>query len=67
MSPADVRRKGRGILLLLSLRPRAVLRVIEAVIHRPRDRVAAEIRRLQHRLFLSADIVADDTPESVDY
>ena len=42
----DVQRKGRGILLLLSLRPEAVLWVIEAVIHRPRDGVAIEIREL---------------------
>ena len=53
------------MLLLLRLRPEAVLQDTEGVIRRPRDRVAAEIRGLKHRLLLSADIVADLIQESV--
>ena len=61
----DVQRRDGGILLLLRPRPEAVPQDTEGVIRRPRDKVAAEIRGLKHRLFLSADIVAELIQESV--
>ena len=62
-----VQRKSRVMLPLPSLRQGVIVWDFEAVIHRPQDRVAVEQRGHQHRLLLSAHIVADVTKESVDY